>query len=115
MAVNEALADRVRAIISQTHENVEEKRMFGALCFMVDDKMCIGVQEENIMVRLDPAMEEQFLEKEGCRPMDMGGKVMKSFFFIDESVLGTEKKLNHWVQLALDHNKIVKPSKSKKK
>lgn len=114
MAVNEKLADRVRAIISQTHEDVEEKRMFGGLCFMVDGKMCVGVQQDNIMVRLDPSMQDELLEKEGCKPMDMGGKVMKSFFFVDESVLGTTKKLAYWLQLALGYNKIAKASKKRK-
>ena len=55
MAYNEKLADRVREIIALTHKNVEEKKMFGGLCFMVNDKMCVGVETERLMVRLDPA------------------------------------------------------------
>jgi len=43
MSYNEALANRTREIISLTHKNVEEKKMFGGLCFMVNDKMCVGV------------------------------------------------------------------------
>jgi len=54
MAYNESLADSVREIIAQTHENVEEKKMFGGLCFMVNDKMCLGVMDDRLMVRLDP-------------------------------------------------------------
>jgi len=54
MAYNEKLADRVRAIIAATHKNVEEKAMFGGLCFMVNDKMCVGIEKERMMVRLDP-------------------------------------------------------------
>ena len=55
MAYNEKLADRTREIIALTHKNVEEKKMFGGLCFMVNDKMCVGVEKERLMVRLDPA------------------------------------------------------------
>ena len=44
MAYNEKLADRVREIISATHNITEEKKMFGGLCFMVNDKMCVGVE-----------------------------------------------------------------------
>ena len=44
MAFNEKLAERVREIISLHHDNVEEKKMFGGLCFMVNDKMCVGVE-----------------------------------------------------------------------
>ena len=40
MPFNEKLADRVREIISVTHKQIQEKRMFGGLCFMVNDKMC---------------------------------------------------------------------------
>ena len=41
MAYDITLADRTREIISATHKNVEEKKMFGGLCFMVNDKMCV--------------------------------------------------------------------------
>ncbi len=54
MAFNEKMADMVREIISQTHNNIEEKRMFGGLCFMVNDKMCVGVESQRLMVRFDP-------------------------------------------------------------
>lgn len=115
MSYNEKLADRVREIIAETHDRVEEKKMFGGLCFMVNDKMCLGVEQERIMVRIDPEVYEQALEKEGCTPMDFTGKVMKGYVFVDAAVLNTTKKLDHWVQLALDFNKRAKASKKKKK
>ncbi len=34
MAYNEQLADRAREIIALSQNNVEEKKMFGGLCFM---------------------------------------------------------------------------------
>ena len=113
MAYNEKLADMTRELISQTHKNVEEKAMFGGLCFMVNDKMCIGVEKERLMVRLDPAKYDEVMEKEGCRPMDFTGKVMKGFVFVDAGVLTTKKKLDYWVQLALEYSKIAKASKKK--
>lgn len=111
MAYNEKLADRVREIIAMTHKKVEEKRMFGGLCFMVNGKMCVGVEQERLMVRLDPALTEEVMEKEGCKPMDFTGKVMKGFVFVDIDALTTKKKLDYWMQLALDYNKIAKSSK----
>ena len=115
MAYNEKIADAVREIISSTHKNVEEKKMFGGLCFMVNDKMCIGVESQRLMVRLDPLRYEEVLENEGCKPMDFTGKVMKGYVFVDADVLGTKKKLKYWVELALEFNKIAKASKKKKK
>jgi TfoX/Sxy family transcriptional regulator of competence genes len=114
MPFNEKLADRVRELISLTHKNVEEKRMFGGLCFMVNDKMCLGVEQERLMVRLDPDKYEEAMEKEGSKPMDFTGKIMKGYVFVDIDALSTKKKLEYWVKLALDYNKIAKASKKKK-
>ena len=115
MPYNEKIADKIREIISLTHKNVEEKKMFGGLCFMVNDKMCIGVESERLMVRIDPGMYDEVMEKDGCHPMDFTGKVMKGFVFVDIDVLNTKKKLEYWIGLALAYNKIAKASKKKKK
>jgi len=111
MAYNEKLADRIREIIALNHKNVEEKKMFAGLCFMVNDKMCVGVHEDRIMVRLDPAVFDQVIEKEGCEPMNFTGKIMRGFVFVDEGVLKTKKQLDFWVQLGLAYNKFAKSSK----
>ena len=113
MAYNEKLADITRELISLTHKNVEEKAMFGGLCFMVNDKMCMGVEQERLMVRLDPAKYDEVMEKEGCRPMDFTGKVMKGYVFVDIDALNTKAKLNYWMQLALEYNKKAKASKKR--
>lgn len=113
MAYNQKLADITRELISQSHKNVEEKAMFGGLCFMVNDKMCVGVEKERLMVRLDPAKYEEVIEIEGCKPMDFTGKIMKGFVFVDADVLTTKKKLEYWIDLALQYNKIAKASKKK--
>lgn len=115
MAYNEKLADRVRELIAPTHKITEEKKMFGGLCFMVNGKMCIGVEQERLMVRFNPELYDEVMEKEGCNPMDFTGKVMKGYVFVDIEALNTKKKLEYWVKLALDYNKIAKASKKKKK
>jgi TfoX/Sxy family transcriptional regulator of competence genes len=113
MAYNEKLAAMTRELIAQTETNVEEKAMFGGLCFMVNDKMCLGVEKERLMVRLNPAVYDEAMEKEGCKAMDFTGRVMKGYVFVDADVLTTKKKLEYWVKLALDYNKIAKLSKKK--
>jgi len=113
MAYNEKLANMTRELIAQTQKNVEEKAMFGGLCFMVNNKMVLGVEKERLMVRLNPEIYDEVMEKEGCRAMDFSGKPMKGFVFVDADVLTTKKKLDYWVKLALEYNKIAKASKKK--
>lgn len=114
MSYNEKFADRVREIIAVTHTNTEEKKMFGGLCFMVNDKMCVGVRETHLMVRLNPDLYDTVMEKEGCTPMTFTGKEMKGFVYVDEAALTTKRKLEYWMKLALDYNKIAKASKKRK-
>ncbi len=114
MAFNEKLADRVREMIAEKESDIEEKRMFGGLCFMVNDKMCIGVEKERLMIRIDPGKYDEAMEKEGCTPMDFTGKVMKGFVFVDANSVTTKPKLAYWMKLALDYNKIAKPGKKRK-
>lgn len=113
MAYDELLANRVREIIAKTHDNVTEKKMFGGLCFMVNDKMCVGVENERLMIRLDPAKYEEALEQEGARPMDFTGRVMKGYIYVDKAVLDSPQRMQYWIDLALEYNKIAKASKKK--
>lgn len=113
MAFDEALADRVRSHIGRIHKSVEEKRMFGGLCFMVDNKMCVGVEKERLMVRLDPAVYDEVMKRPGCRPMDFNGRVMKGFVFVDAAAVATDDALEYWIALALDYNKRAKPSRKR--
>lgn len=113
MAYNEKLAARVRDIITATHKISDEKEMFKGLCMMVDDKMCVGIHADEIMVRLNPDKFEEVTIKEGCTPMYMGSKTMHGYFNVKEEFLKTKKQLDYWVQLALDYNKLAKSSKKK--
>ncbi len=114
MPYNEKIADKIREHISLTHKNVEEKLIFGGLSFMVNGKMCVGVKPTRIMVRHDPALFDEIMEKPGCEPMVHGGKAMKGFTFVDIEELNTKKKLEYWVGIALAYNKTAKASKKKK-
>jgi TfoX/Sxy family transcriptional regulator of competence genes len=114
MGFDEKLVTRTRELIGKSHQITEEKKMFGGLCFMVDHKMCIGVERDRIMVRLDPARYEEALEKPGCNPMDFTGKPMRGYVFVDKDVLSSQKELNYWVQLALEYNAVAKASKKRK-
>lgn len=112
MAINEKLTARVREILIDV-ANVEEKKMFSGVAFMVDEKLCIAVREDNIMLRIDPAIHDDLVEKPGCSSMIMKGKDLNGYVVVDESVLNTKKRLIYWIQLALDYNPKAKATKKK--
>jgi TfoX/Sxy family transcriptional regulator of competence genes len=113
MAFNEKLADRIRESLVN-EKQVEEKNMFGGVCFMVNGKMCVGVVKDEMMCRIDPEMDETVLEKAGCRRMDFTGKPMKGYVFISSEGMKTKKAFDYWINLCLDFNSTAKASKKKK-
>jgi len=113
MAYNEELVNRVRELLL-SKKSVKEKKMMGGLTFMVNDKMCVGILNDDLMARIDPAIYENALERSGCREMDFTGKPMKGFVFIDPDGTKSKNDLEYWVNLALDFNKKAKSSKKKK-
>ncbi len=106
MITNHRLAD---------YPGVEEKKMMGGLTFMVNNKMCVGVLQDDLMARIDPAAYETALDKRGCREMNFTGKLMKGFVFISPDVTKTKEDLNYWIGLALEYNKIAKASRKRSK
>lgn len=115
MAYDEKLADRIAIILGEKEVLFEEKKMMGGLCYMVDDKMCLGLHKDEMMARINPDDMETYVEKNGVEQMTMGGRAMKGFLLISPDVLKTKKQLAYWVQQCLDFNPLAKSSKKKKK
>ena len=98
MAYDEHLANRTRELLFGKR-NVKEKKMMGGLTFMVNDKMCVGILNDDLMARIDPDVYESALEKTGCRIMNFTGRPMKGFVFVGPEGTKSKKTLNtglHW-------------------
>ena len=115
MAYSEVLAKRIRKILIPKNLQVEEKKMMGGLTFMVDEKMCVGVVRDDLMVRIAPEEYEFALQKTGCRPMDFTGRPMPGFVFVNHDGISTDQDLENWLNLALEFNPRAKKSKSARK
>lgn len=95
------LADRMREAL-RGRAGVVEKKMFGGYCWMLDGHMICGVEVGRFMFRVGAAQEAQALALPGARPMDITGRPMKGFVWVDErhargAVLG------EWIERAARH------------
>lgn len=112
MSYNEQLTTRVRESL-KGQKKVVEKKMFGGITFMVNDKMCVGVVKDEIMTRIDPAVYDKALKRKGCHEMRFTGKPMKGFVFVRPEGTKRKKDLEYWVGLALDFNTKAKAAKKR--
>jgi len=115
MACSDQLANRVREYLAAVESiEVEEKRMFGGLAFLVNGKMCINVGDEQLMCRFDPEMTAELSERTGFLPMIMKGKELKGYCYVDETGFRNPKDFEFWMKLCLDFNDRAKPSGKRK-
>jgi len=113
MAYSQKLAERIRKAFNGI-PNVEEKKMFRGIAFMLNDKMCITVGGDEMMCRIDPALHEASIKRKGCRTMKMKGREYKGWILVSEEGMKTKKDFDHWINLALEFNKRAKSSKTGK-
>jgi TfoX/Sxy family transcriptional regulator of competence genes len=106
----------VQAIRKETAHllNVEEKRMFGGVAFLVDRKMCINVGRSGIICRIDPNIHDELIQTGKCRTVVMRGREYKGWIRVDAADVRSRQQLIPWLQLALDFNARAKPAKKRK-
>lgn len=114
MAFDAFQADRIRQRFQQKGQaDLVEKKMMGGLIFMVNNKMCVGLdkdktsQKDRLMVRVGKLPYEELLQKKGSRVMDFTGTVMRGFLFIDPEGFDAEEDLDFWIDRALEFNALI--------
>ena len=115
MAYDELLEQRVRRFFDGNKVKHDAKKMMGGLCFMVNGKMCVGVEKDRLMARIGPDAYEKALKRKGCRPMDFTGRPMRGFVFVEPEGLKSEKDLRFWLELALAYNPAAEKSAKRKR
>jgi len=100
MAFDETLADRIRVVLGP-RQDIDEKKMFGGLAFMVDGKMFCGIVGDQLMVRVGPDAYDAALARSHVRPMDFTGRPMNGYVFVEPAGCKTPKSIQPWVKLSL--------------
>ena len=108
MAYDEGLAERLRDCL-QDQDEVEEKKMFGGLCFMVSRHMCLGIVGEKLMARVGARNYEKCLEKRYVKVMDFTGKPMKGMVYVEPEGIAEDKDLEDWVNACLKFIRSLPP------
>jgi TfoX/Sxy family transcriptional regulator of competence genes len=107
MAYDEALAERIRAMLPDGP--VVEKKMFGGLAFLVGGNMSVAASGQGgLLVRTDPAQTEALLREPGADLMEMGGRTMNGWLRVSPDVLDDET-LQSWVDRGVGYARSLPP------
>lgn len=72
MAYSEDLAERIRNVLSRK-KSIEEKKMFGCICFFLNGNALAGVWKDRLIARLGPDEGEAALREPHVRQFDITG------------------------------------------
>jgi hypothetical protein len=98
VAFDEDLANRVRVLLAE-RSDVDERRMFGGIAFLIGGNMCCGVNGEDLIARLTPEEGDELLASErGARPMDFTGRPMRGWLFVAPEATAGDGDLERWVR-----------------
>jgi hypothetical protein len=99
VAFSELLAGRIRDALAR-RRNVEEKKMFGCICFFLNGNALAGVWKNRLIARLGPDEGEEALREPHVRAFDITGKSMRNWVAVEPEGVEDDDQLKKWVELA---------------
>lgn len=99
MAFSEALSDRIRHALARK-KNIEEKKMFGGICFLLNGNMLVGVWKDSLIARLGPDQAEEALLEPHVKEFDITGRAMKGWVLVESEGVEDDEQLSAWIQRA---------------
>ncbi len=97
-------------LLEQLHARLDpigavSKKMFGGVCFMLNGNMTAGTSKRGMLVRAGKEFGAIAAGRSDCQPMEMGGRVMEGYWFVEEGI--DQKDFDFWMDAALAHNKTL--------
>jgi TfoX/Sxy family transcriptional regulator of competence genes len=101
VAFDERLADRIRASL-RDRMDVDERKMFGGIAFLINGNMCCGVLGDELIVRLEREEADGALAEDSVRPFDFTGKPMRGIVCVGPDAVAEDQDLARWLERGQD-------------
>ena len=99
MAYSDSLARRVRDLVAK-RRGMNEKNMFGGVCFLLNGNMLVGVWKDSLIARLGPDQGDKALTEPNVVEFDITGRPMKGWVMVESDGVESDERLNDWIQRA---------------
>src|SRR5574337_836340 len=98
MAYNENLEEMIDAATARWR-NVEKKKMFGGVGYLLKGNMAFGIWKDFLIVRMDKELGEQSLKDRNVQPFDITGKPMAGWIMVKEAGWKNKTGLATWMEI----------------
>jgi len=111
MAYDEALAQRVRLLVSE-EKHLTEQKMFGGLAFLINGNMAVGASGQGgLLLRVDPAETEQLSHEPHAHRFVMRGRAMDGWLRVDAAGVTGKRELERWVRRGVAYARSLPPKR----
>jgi TfoX/Sxy family transcriptional regulator of competence genes len=100
VAFSASLAARIRDALAH-RKNIEEKKMFGGICFLFNGNILVGVWKYSLIARIGPDLYEDALLEPNIREFDITGKPMKGWVLVEPEGVEDDDQLKGWIERAI--------------
>ena len=100
MAFDESLAGRIRDALAR-RKNIEEKTMFGCICFFLNGNALAGVWKDRLIARFGPDESEAARREPHVRAFDITGRAMRNWVAVEPERVEDDDQLADWIERAI--------------
>ncbi len=100
MPYDELLAARIRAALGPLPA-LQEKKMFGGVCALINGNMACGVNKDDLIVRVGAESYQEALSHPHTKVFDITGRVMTGWVMVEPPGCASEADLAAWVARGL--------------
>jgi hypothetical protein len=98
---------------AQRWKDVDKKKMFGGVCWLLKGNMCFGIHKDSLIVRMDRDLAEKSLRSRNVRPFDITGRPMAGWVMVEEAGWKSAAGLAKWMAIGKEYA-LSLPGKKKK-
>jgi hypothetical protein len=97
MPYDAVLAGRIHELL-EGQSQLEEKKMFGGLAFLIGGNMAIAASGQGgVLVRADPEESDKLIATTNAEAFEMRGRTMKGWLRVAPEHVRTKPQLAKWV------------------
>jgi TfoX/Sxy family transcriptional regulator of competence genes len=106
MPFDETLASRIRDALAR-EKGVEEKKMFGCVCFFLHGNALAGVWKDRLIARLGPDEAEAARRESHVREFDITRRPMRNWVAVEPEGVEDDDQLKAWVERAIKFVRMI--------
>ena len=79
--------------------DLEKKKMFGVICYLISGNMCFGIWKDYLIVRMAVDMAAEKLKEKKVKEFNMTRKPMKGWVMVEKDSWQNEKEIIKWIDI----------------